>query len=111
MNGPIQQRMMVLTKDLYEVNRGPNDRIYQEQMSELKSQLTSALNIHLNVNQSYHITSPTLLHSFHKLSIDSLTNQSFLDDRIRFPASSSSINMANASKAIRVRFSLSVIII
>ena len=70
-------------------------------MDELTSHLTSALNIHLNLNQSYQITSPSLMHLAHKLPIDSLANVTLFDHQIRFP--SSSLNVTSPSATIRVR--------
>ena len=74
----------------------------RQAMAELQTQLNNALTIHLNVNQSYLINSSALLHSFQKLSFDSLRNQSFADDRIHFPSTLNNVTQPPL-QSLRVR--------
>ena len=71
----------------------------EREMNELKCELTNGINLHLNLNQSFHINTSDLIVSFQKLPIESFVNQSIVDGRVHIPLT---MNTSNQSQLLRV---------
>ena len=71
----------------------------EREMTELKSELTDGINLHLNLNQSFLINDSALIVSFKKLPIESFLNQTIADGFVHIP---STMNTSNQSQLLRV---------
>ena len=111
MNGPLQERTLLLRVDqaIDEDQRQELARRVSRETTKVFDLLTNAMKIHLNLEQSFEVNTPTLFVRIETVKSDSLKSkqiQTIGEARLRFPNQSFQIENDHSKQYYSLRVSL-----